>query len=172
MYVSNQSYFGSLLNSPAVTKRSGPQATSPAAVVFSAVRPLWPKSLVAQACLPPSESLSQLDLLGGYSPSLARANMPDLTLMRHFCDRYSGRKALGCDGWSPKVLGCLPEPLLWLFRCFFGKAMTQRQWPSSFVNYIALLPKPGQSSDNLRPIGKTPMLFRMWSVGFMVCAVP
>ena len=41
---------------------------------------------------------------------------------------------------------------------------SRREWPAFFANLIALLPKPCCALTDLRPIGKTPLVYRMWCV--------
>ena len=70
--------------------------------------------------------------------------MPLLTVdvFRSLCLAYPAKKSIGCDAWSPRELAILPTAILALFVRFYDVVYAAGSWPLSFVNLIALLPKP------------------------------
>ena len=84
--------------------------------------------------------------------------------MRATLHRMNPRKATGADSWHFSELLALPDPLLHRLAEILNLVEREGCWPSPLgVILIALTPKEGATKEaDLRPIGLTPMIYRLW----------
>ena len=75
---------------------------------------------------------------------------------------YPDKKGRGIDAWSTNFLAILPDEVLSGFVSTLNAAQCNLCWPIQvLLNLVSLIPKP---LGGERPISKTPMLYRLWSV--------
>ena len=75
---------------------------------------------------------------------------------------YPDKKVKGIDAWSTRFLATIPHHLRQGFVSLLNSVQLQMFWPiQMLLNLMSLIPKP---QGGQRPIAKTPMLYRIWSI--------
>ena len=73
---------------------------------------------------------------------------------------YPAKKAKGSDLWEARLIGALPDQVLFFMLVCLRLAQWRGRWPSWFtVLYMAMLPKP---DGGTRCVAKSLMQYRMW----------
>ena len=93
-------------------------------------------------------------------------DLPNITQMdvMQAVDHMNPKKALGADHWRILELRALSPQMLQTLADFYNLVETSMRWPQILTTTIvALIPKEGaQTEAELRPIGLTPILYRVW----------
>ena len=82
----------------------------------------------------------------------------------HVVGHMNPKKALGADSWRVTELRALSPQLLQSLADFFNLVESTGAWPHILsTTLVALIPKDGAKTEaDLRPIGLTPIIYRVW----------
>ena len=116
---------------------------------------------------PENDPNSWLQKYDRYLPTPQEPELPPISVAR-LSTTLKGMKthtARGADGWGAAELKALPEEALQQLVLVLTAAETHRKWPSTFNQVFTAVLRKGADpgAGDIRPIGVTPIVYRLWA---------